>query len=68
MFYMAVDQYGTTHHGLKHPRKELMQEYGTKHADKMYVNASDGRTLHIGYIIRDHWFTLYEVKRMEQEA
>jgi hypothetical protein len=65
--FMAVDQYGTTLHGLRHPRKDIMNRMSYKSAQKMYVDTTDGRTLHIGYIVGPHWFTVYEVTRMERE-
>ena len=59
--YMAVDQYGQTFHGLKHPRKELMERIGVKHASKMYVDGKDGVTYHTGYVIGGHWLRVGEV-------
>jgi hypothetical protein len=34
--YMAIDQYGHTYHGLKHPRKELCERLCNSHVEKMY--------------------------------
>jgi len=74
--YMAMDQFGNCHHGLKHPRKELMEMYGVTSCQKMYQDRGD-TTYHTGYIIKspvsisesvEHWFTIYEVKRMEKLA
>ena len=36
--YMAIDQYGRTFHGLKHPRKDLMERLSNKHCSKMFVD------------------------------
>jgi len=36
--YMAIDQYGTTYHGLTRPRKDLMERIGRKHVAKMYTD------------------------------
>ena len=66
--YMAVDQYGTTFHGLQHPRKDLLEKVGRSHASKMFVDTKAGQTLHVGYIIGQQWFTVYEVNRMEKVA
>lgn len=61
--YMAVDQYGQTYHGLKNPRKDLMEKLSRKHVDKMYVdNTKTGKTRHSGYIIGGLWLSVYEVK------
>ena len=64
--FMAIDQYGNTHHGLEYPRRDLLRILGRKHVSKMYIDKNDGRTMHIGYVIGGLWLTVYEVKRMEQ--
>ena len=58
--YMAIDQYGITHHGLKYPRKEFAELF-PGHISKMYVDNKKGETFHIGYVIGKHWFSIYEV-------
>lgn len=32
--YMAIDQYGQTYHGLKHPRKDLCERLCRSHVEK----------------------------------
>lgn len=59
--YMAIDQYGTTYHDLKHPRKELLKKFGRSHADKMFVEFKNGEDRWIGYVIAGHWLRLFEV-------
>jgi hypothetical protein len=66
--FMAIDQYGQTYHALKHPRKDLCDQLGTKHADKMYVDGKDGKTYHVGYIIRGLWLQVLEVIPMRIPA
>jgi len=66
-FIMAMDQLGNTVHDLKHPRKELMEWCGKKNAHKMYVEKKDGSVYHVGYVIGQHWFTLYDVSIREKE-
>lgn len=63
---LARDQYGTmiSLPG-RHPRKELMERFDTKKATKIYQDKKDGSTVHVGYIVRGHWFTLYT--RWEQK-
>jgi hypothetical protein len=63
--YMAVDQYGTTYHGLSHPRKDLMERIGRRHAEKMYQDRKDGTSHHVGYVVGGHWCTVYRVERMD---
>ena len=61
--YMAIDQYGTTHHlpGVKHPRKALLAMFDRKHAAKMYADRKDGSSHHIGWIINGLWLRVYRV-------
>lgn len=60
--YMAQDQYGKFYHlDTNHPRKELLEMFGRKHADKMYVDTKDGKSKHVGYIIGGLWLSVYEV-------
>lgn len=66
--YMAIDQYGQTHHlgFTKHPRKALLEKFGRKRAAKMFVDKNDKSYVHIGYVIAGLWLTLYKVQRMEK--
>lgn len=66
--FMAIDQYGQTFHGLTHPRKDLMQRLGRRHAQKMYCDKKGGGTVHIGYVIAGHWLSLYKVEPVENPA
>ena len=67
-YYMAIDQYGQTEHSLTHPRRDLMQRYATKHADKIYRDTVNSGTFHVGYSVRGHWFIVYEVTEMRRPA
>ncbi len=42
--FVAFDQYGSHFIIKKHPRKELLEYFGRKHADRMYI----GERKHIG--------------------
>lgn len=67
--HMAIDQHGTTLHGLgPHPRKGLLERLDRKHADRIYVDKRDGRSVHVGWIVAGQWWTVYRVERMEGEA
>ena len=59
--YMAIDQYGGTYHGLKNPRKDLLERFGRKKASKMYIESKTGEVRHTGYVIAGLWLTVYEV-------
>ena len=65
--YMATDQTGTTIHlpATDFPRKALLERLGAKSARKMYVDRADNKTVHIGYVVGQQWFTLYEVHSWE---
>jgi len=58
--FLAIDQYGNKHF-VNHPRKELTELHGIKHADKMYRDGKNGEAQHVGYIVSGHW---YEVMRL----
>lgn len=59
--FMAIDQYGNTHHGLTHPRKELLEIFGRKHASKTYRDLDGGGSRHVGYVIGRLWLEVFEV-------
>lgn len=59
MTYLAVSNYGQTLHlETKYPRKELMDYFGVKHAERIYRDTKDG-TKHIGWIIAGQWWNIY---------
>ena len=67
--HMAIDQWGQTEHDLgPHPRKELLRRYNRKSSRKVYVDKKNGGTVHIGWIVAGHWFTVYRVERWEKSA
>lgn len=62
--YLARGSNGTELHLVdpeKHPRAQLMEKLDSHHADKMYVDDKEGNPKHVGYIVREEWFTIYEV-------
>jgi hypothetical protein len=59
--YLGVDQYGNRFKIDRHPRKELLQQLGRKHADKMFIDTKDGQSKHVGYVVSGLWITVYEV-------
>lgn len=65
----ARDQYGNSIMLYsEHPRKELMEKLYAKHCDRIYVDKkSDGRSVHVGYVIQGRWFTFYNVTPWEKE-
>ena len=59
--YIGIDQYGQHYLIENHPRKELMEQLGIKHAEKMYVDTTDGKPHHIGYVIGNLWIQVVRV-------
>lgn len=59
MNYIGIDQYGQHYHIEDHPRKELLEQLGATHANKMYI----GDGLHIGYIIHGLWIEVLKLER-----
>ena len=67
--YMARDQYHQWYHNLgPHPRKVLMERVGCRHAARMYHDKKDGRPMHVGWVIKGYWLSVYEVVPMEVEV
>lgn len=66
--YMAIDQYGHTYHGLKHPRKDLCERLCRSHVEKMYQDKKDGTTVFCGYVIGELLLQLYEVQPVERRC
>lgn len=61
-YYMALDHCGQTHHlKTKFPRKELLEIYDRKHAEKMYIDSKQG-PIHTGYVIAGCWINVYRVQ------
>ena len=59
--YMAIDQYGNHYHGLKNPRKDLIEKIGVKHISKMYVDSNDGEVYQTGYVVGQYWCSVYKI-------
>lgn len=64
--YLGIDQHGTRYKMDKHPRKELMEQLGSSHAGKMYVDLKNGGIRHVGYVIASLWINVYEVHQWNQ--
>lgn len=39
--------------------KELREDCGGGRVSKMYVDKKDGRTVHVGYVVGNRWFTRF---------
>ena len=59
--FIAIDEQGNYYMiGNNPPRKWLLDYFGRQHADKMYIDTGKGHK-HIGYIIAQHWITIYRI-------
>ena len=64
--FIAVNQYGDKVFIENHPRKELMERSGVKHADKMYRNNPDGSARHVGYVVAGNWWEVLKVEPLNK--
>ena len=64
--FVAHDQWGNTFFLGKHPRKQLLEKMGKKHAEKIYVDVKndDGSitTIHSGWKIGNSWFDVFRLE------
>jgi len=60
---LYLDQYGNRF--FANTVKELRQQIRGR-CSRMYIDRKDGSALHIGYVIGDHWLTMY--RRVEVPA
>ena len=62
--YIATDQYNNLVWIKQHPRKELCQHHGVKHADKCYIDI-EGVSHHVGYVVSSHWYDVFRIAPLE---
>jgi hypothetical protein len=64
---LYIDQYGQKY--LASTIKELKKEvspYGNLPVSKMYRDKKNGTTVHVGYIVGQHWCTAYQPVEITQ--
>jgi hypothetical protein len=66
--YLGIDQYGQHYKIDKYPRKELLEKLGGTQAAKVYCDTRDGKTRHVGYVIRGLWIDIYQVHPFKEVA
>ena len=59
--HLGIDQQGRTFLLGMHPRKDLMEQLGRKHASKMYVDTKTGDCRHVGYVVGKCWVRVHAV-------
>lgn len=57
-FTLYLDQYGNKF--AAHTVNELRAKVGGGRVGKMYRDKTDGRTVHVGYVVGAHWCTAYQ--------
>lgn len=56
---LYIDQYGSMFWARTVAELRKQIGMGGSRVSKMYVDKKDGRTVHIGYVIGEHWLTAY---------
>ena len=59
--FIAQNQYGDTVFIKRFPRKELLEHTGYASAQKMYLDTTSGKSVHIGYVIGGMWWDVMKV-------
>lgn len=64
--HLAVNQYGDTLRltGPESPKKQLLALLSASKAKPMFVDGPKGAK-HVGYVVNDCWWTIYEVHAWE---
>lgn len=55
---LYIDQYGNK--VFARTRKELVSESGGGRISKMYCDKKDGRIVHVGYVVGNRWFSMFQ--------
>jgi len=65
---MYMDQYGYKYHAstIKELKKAVCPYTKSPKVSKMYRDKKDGRIVHVGYIVSDHWLTAYKPVEITQ--
>jgi len=64
--YIGIDQDGNHYNIKRHPRKELLEQLGATHADKMYTDLKSGGSREIGYVIAGQWINVYQIHNWKE--
>ena len=65
--FLAVDQYNQKHLlKTKCPRKELLEIFGARSAQKIFCDDKKGKSFHVGYCVKGLWITLYKVNEFRK--
>lgn len=57
---LYIDQWGTKYWATTVKDLRAKLGMGGSRVYKIYVDGKDGRTLHTGYVIGEHWLTAYQ--------
>ena len=64
--FIGINQCGDCFRIRKYPRKELLEQLGYKHADKMYRDTKNKKSVHIGYVIGQHWIEVFKLSNWKE--
>jgi hypothetical protein len=62
--YVFIDQFGTSYRA--NTVKEFIARVPGGRVTKMYVDKLDGKSVHIGYVVGQYWYTQYQI--VERDA
>ena len=57
---LYIDQYGCRYHASTVANLRQQIENGGSKVYKMYKDRKDGKVVHCGYVIGNHWLTAYQ--------
>lgn len=57
---LYIDQYGSKYWATTVRDLRAKVGMGGSRVRKMYVDKKDGKSVHIGYVVGDHWLTAYQ--------
>ena len=59
--FIGIDQNNQIIWIKKFPRKELMSYFQTKSVHKIFIDNKEGKSFHIGYSVRNHWYQIFKI-------
>lgn len=61
---LFIDQYNNKFYADSVRKLRKLIGNGSSHVSKMYIDGTDGKTYHVGYIVGKHWLTAYTPMRI----
>lgn len=61
---LFIDQHGSHYFPDSIRKLRKLIGNGSSRVSKMYIDGTDGKTYHVGYIVGKHWLTAYTPMRI----